>query len=223
MRKLIVFNHVTLDGYFVDANGGMGWAKTDNTDAEWNAFVAENASGGGVLVFGRITYQLMAGFWPTPFAIENMPDVAEGMNRMPKVVFSRTLDSVSWSNARLVKTDMATEIRRMKQESGEGMAILGSGSIVSQLTQERLIDEYQMVVNPLVLGKGRTMFEGIREKLPMGVSCCATNRRERGPLPIDFVEAGMTGRMNAFAIQRSVEFNLPLRALAAASAGFRLS
>ena len=167
MRKLVVFNHVTLDGYFVDANGGMSWAKTDNNDAEWNAFVAENASGGGVLVFGRITYELMASFWPTPFAIKTMPDVAEGMNRAQKVVFSRTLDKASWSNTKLVKGDLAAEIRKMKQEPGEGMAILGSGSIVSQLAPEGLIDEYQIVVNPLVLGKGRTMFEGIKDKLPL--------------------------------------------------------
>jgi dihydrofolate reductase len=167
MRKLVVFNHVTLDGYFVDANGGMSWAKTDNNDAEWNAFVAENASGGGVLVFGRITYELMASFWPTPFAIKTMPDVAEGMNRAQKVVFSRTLDKASWSNTKLVKGDPAAEIRKMKEEPGEGMAILGSGSIVSQLAQERLIDEYQIVINPLVLGKGRTMFEGIKDRLPL--------------------------------------------------------
>jgi dihydrofolate reductase len=167
MRKLLVFNHVSLDGYFVDVNGDMSWAKADHQDAEWNAFVAENASGGGILVFGRVTYELMAGFWPTPFAIENMPVVAEGMNNMPKVVFSRTLDHVSWNNTTLVKGDLAAEIRRMKQEPGEGMAILGSGSIVSQLAQEGLIDEYQIVVNPVVLGAGRTMFDGVKEKLSL--------------------------------------------------------
>jgi len=165
MRKLIVFNHVSLDGYFVDGAGDMSWAKADHQDAEWNAFVAGNASGGGVLVFGRVTYELMAGFWPTPFAIENMPVVAAGMNGMPKVVFSRTLDRASWNNTTLVKGDPAAEIRKMKQEPGEGMAILGSGAIVSQLAQEGLIDGYQVVVNPVVLGKGRTMFDGVREKL----------------------------------------------------------
>jgi dihydrofolate reductase len=167
MRKLIVFNHVSLDGYFVDSNGDMSWAKADHQDAEWNAFVTENASGGGVLVFGRITYDLMAGFWPTPFAIESMPAVAEGMNSMPKVVFSRTLDQASWNNTKLVKGDPAAEMRKMKQGEGEGMAILGSGSIVSQLAQEGLIDEYQIVVNPVVLGAGRTMFEGVKEKLSL--------------------------------------------------------
>ena len=73
MRKLVVFNHVTLDGYFVDQKGDMSWAKADHQDAEWNAFVTENASAGGVLIFGRVTYELMASVWPTPFAIENMP------------------------------------------------------------------------------------------------------------------------------------------------------
>ena len=165
MRKLVVFNHVSLDRYFVDENGDMSWAKADHQDAEWNAFVADNASGGGVLVFGRITYEMMASFWPTPFAIESMPVVAEGMNSMPKVVFSRTLDQASWNNTKLVKGDMAAEMRKMKKEPGEGMAIMGSGSIVSQLTQEGLIDEYQVVVNPVILGKGRTMFEGVKDKL----------------------------------------------------------
>ena len=165
MRKLIVFNHVSLDGYFVDGAGDMSWAKADHKDAEWDAFVAGNASGGGVLVFGRVTYELMAGFWPTPFAIENMPFVAAGMNNMPKVVFSRTLDHASWNNTTLVKGDLAAEMRKMKQASGENMTILGSGSIVSQLAQEGLIDEYHIVVNPVVLGKGRTMFDGAKEKL----------------------------------------------------------
>jgi dihydrofolate reductase len=87
------------------------------------------------------------------------------MNNLPKVVFSRTLDEASWKNTKLVKGDLASEIRKMKKEPGEGMAILGSGTIVSQLTQERLIDEYQVVVNPIILGKGRTMFDGVEEKL----------------------------------------------------------
>src|SRR5260370_41696645 len=105
MRKLIVFNHVTIDGYFVDRNGDMRWAH--NQDAEWNAFAAENASSGGELVFGRITYEMMASFWPTQQAVQSMPIVAEGMNKMPKVVFSRTLDQATWNNTKLVKGDIA--------------------------------------------------------------------------------------------------------------------
>jgi len=84
MRKLAVFNHVSLDGYFVDANGDMSWARAHQQDPEWNAFVAENASGSGALVFGRITYEMMARFWPTPMAIEMMPAVAAGLSSQPR-------------------------------------------------------------------------------------------------------------------------------------------
>jgi dihydrofolate reductase len=165
MRKLAVFNNVTLDGYFVTMNGDMSWAHKQ--DAEWNAFVQANASGGGELLFGRITYEMMASYWPTPHAIENFPVVAEGMNNLPKVVFSRTMDKASWSNTKLVKGDLAAEVRKMKKEPGKDMVILGSGSIVSQLAQQGLIDEYQVAVNPIVLGKGRTMFDGVKDKLTL--------------------------------------------------------
>lgn len=164
MRKLIVFNHVSLDGYFVDANDSMSWAKTRKDDAEWNAFVEENASGDGPLLLGRKTYELMIRYWPTSLAAQHDTAVADRMNKMPKVVFSKTLDQASWSNTKLVTSDMATEVRKMKEESGDGMTILGSGTLVSQLADEGLIDEYHIVVNPVVLGKGRTMFEGVRGK-----------------------------------------------------------
>jgi len=176
MRKLVVFNHVSLDGYFVDANGDMSWAKADHNDPEWGAFVAENASGEGTLLFGRVTYELMTRYWPTPMANKNDPALAERMNKLPKVVFSRTLDKPSWNNTKLVKGDLVSEIRKMKQEPGEGMVILGSGSVVSQLATHRLIDEYQMVMNPVVLGKGRTMFDGVKEKLNLKLAKTRTFR-----------------------------------------------
>ena len=165
MRRLISFTQVTLDGYFTGRNGDASWAHEGQQDAEWNAFVAENASGGGQLLFGRVTYELMVSYWPTPAAYENDPIVADRMNSLPKVVFSRTLDKASWSNTRLLNGDLATEVRKLKREPGDGMVILGSGSIVSQLAQAGLIDEYQIVVKPVALGEGRTMFEGIKQKL----------------------------------------------------------
>ncbi len=167
MRKLVVSNSVSLDGYFAGMNGDISWAHRDNKDAEWNAFIADNAKGGGMLVFGRVTYELMTSYWPTPLAAENDPIVAERMNNLHKVVFSRTLDKASWNNTKLVKGGPAAEIRKMKQEPGADIAILGSGSIVAQLAQESLVDEYQIVVIPVVLGTGRTMFEGIEEALTL--------------------------------------------------------
>ncbi len=165
MRRLIAFEHVSVDGYFVDASGDMSWAHKQ--DPEWNEFAGSNAGGDGALLFGRVTYEMMAGFWPTPAAMEVLPAVAEGMNRMPKVVFSRTLDKATWANTTLLKGDLVTEVRRMKSEPGPGMAILGSGSIVSQLAQAGLVDEFQIVVNPIVLGRGRTLFEGVSEKVAL--------------------------------------------------------
>ena len=165
MRRLIAFENTTLDGYFAGANGDMRWAYEKVSDPEFDAFVAENAKSGGMLVLGRITYEMMASYWPTPLAMQNMPAVAEGMNAEPKLVFSRTLKEASWNNSTLIKEDMAGEIRRLKQTPGKDMAILGSGSIVSQLAEEGLIDEFQVVVNPVVIGQGRTMFDGVTKKL----------------------------------------------------------
>src|SRR3954451_11758034 len=112
MRKLSVFNQLSVDGYFVDRHGDMSWAKTGN-DEEFNAFTSENASGGGVLLFGRVTYELMASFWPTSQAAQSMPVVAERMNSLPKIVFSRTLTKASWNNTTLVKSDLAQEVRKL--------------------------------------------------------------------------------------------------------------
>ncbi len=167
MRKLVVFNHLSLDGYFVDSQGDMSWAHAAPQDAEWNAFVTGNAGDGGALVLGRVTYDLMVSFWPTPMAAQMMPAVAERMNNLPKVVFSRTLNKATWNNTTLLKGDIAAEIRRLKETSLHDMTILGSGTIIAQLAQAGLIDEYQFVVNPVVLGQGRTMFAGLPEKLAL--------------------------------------------------------
>jgi dihydrofolate reductase len=109
----------------------------------------------------------MRSYWPTPAAAKDNPEVAEQMNALPKVVFSRSLDKASWSNTKVVKGDIAAEVQKMKSEPGDDMVILGSGSIVSQMAQNGLVDEYQLVVYPVVLGKGRTLFEGLEERLSL--------------------------------------------------------
>jgi dihydrofolate reductase len=159
MRRLSVFNQVSLDGYFTDANGDMSWAHKQ--DPEWAAFTAENAQGDAELLFGRITYELMASFWPTERARQAAPTVAEGMNRMQKTVFSRTLEKASWQNTRIVKGDLVSEVRKMKSVPGPDLLLMGSGQIIAQLTDARLIDSYQIVATSTILGRGRTMFEGV--------------------------------------------------------------
>jgi len=164
MRNLSVFNSVTVDGYFTDKDGDMSWAHKQD-DPEWNAFTAENAKSGGELLFGRVTYDLMASFWPTPAAEKMAPEVAENINKAPKIVFSRSMEKAEWNNTRIIQGDLAEEIRKLKEAPGEGLVLMGSGSIISQIALAGVIDEYQMVVNPLALGKGRSMFDGIKEQL----------------------------------------------------------
>ena len=159
MRKVMVFNSISLDGYFTDGGNEMSWAH--KRDPEWQAFTAENAGGDAELVFGRKTYDMMAGFWPMPQAMQAMPKVAESMNRMRKTVFSRTLTSAAWQNTRVFNGDLAAEVRRMKQASGPDLLLMGSGEIIAQLTQAGLIDNFQIVLTPIVLGKGRSLFEGV--------------------------------------------------------------
>ena len=165
MRKLTVFNLVTLDGYFAGQGGDISW---HNVDDEFQELAKAASNSGNTLLFGRVTYELMAGYWPTPEAIKNDPIVAAGMNKAEKIVFSRTLEKADWNNTRLVKNDMLSEVRKLKHGSGKDLTVLGSGSIVSQLAQERLIDEYQLLLNPVVIGgKGKTMFEGVKDRFSL--------------------------------------------------------
>lgn len=164
-RQLSAFMQVSLDGYFCDARGDMSFAHKPPDDAEWQEFVAGNAAGGGILLFGRRTYDMMAGWWPTPAAAKAMPEVAAQMNALPKIVFSPTLASADWSNTTLIKNDLVGTVGRMKAEPGADMVILGSGSIVTQLAGAGLIDTIQVVVNPVALGGGQSFLAGLHQPL----------------------------------------------------------
>jgi dihydrofolate reductase len=164
LRRLTVFNAMSLDGFIADARGDMSWAHFAEKDPEWTEFVTGNAKGGGELIFGRVTYDMMVSYWTSPQAAKNDGPVAERMNSLPKVVFSRTMDKASWRNTRLIKGELAAAVRGLKAEAGKDMTILGSASIVAQLAQENLVDEYQFVVVPVVLGGGKSMFAGVSSR-----------------------------------------------------------
>jgi dihydrofolate reductase len=162
MRKLSVFNQVSVDGFFRTTDGDIGWLKErQGDDPEFRAFIGGNASGASVLLFGRKTYEMMAAFWPTPMAAEQMPQVAKGMNAAPKVVFSKTLKTATWSNTTVRGGDLVAEVRKLKEAPGDPLVILGSGTIVAQLARAGLVDEFQILVFPVVLGGGVTMFAGV--------------------------------------------------------------
>jgi dihydrofolate reductase len=167
MRKVTVFNHVTLDGFICDLQNDMSFAH-ENSDEQWESFSAHNVQGAhATLLMGRVTYDMMKGFWPTAAAKKQSPAIAEAMNASEKIVFSRTLKSSDWENTRFVSEDITGAVKRLKREEGPDMLIFGSGSIVSQLSEAKLIDEYQMIVNPYVLGKGKTMFATLDGKLKL--------------------------------------------------------
>lgn len=165
MRTLSVFNSVSLDGYFTGQNGDMSWAHKN--DPEWMEFTNSNAKGESAMLFGRVTYDMMKSFWPTPAAAQAMPKVAAAMNNAQKVVFSHTLNEATWQNTQLVKNDIVGFVRKLKSEDGPHLLLMGSGSIIAQLTAARLVDDYQIVTVPIVLGSGRTMFEGVPEKVSL--------------------------------------------------------
>ena len=164
MRKLVIFNFTTLNGYFEGPGGDISWPRQGEEESK---FAAESVGQGGVLLFGRITFEHMAVYWPTPLARQQSPSVAEGMNKAEKIVFSRTLKQADWQNTRIIHEDVAAAVRQLKQTPGKDMCVLGSGTIITQLADAGLIDEYQFMVNPVALGEGTPTFKGMKKKLDL--------------------------------------------------------
>jgi dihydrofolate reductase len=185
MRKISMFNQVSVDGFFKAFDGDVSWTHEQARDAEFDDWVAGNAAGGGAFLFGRTTYEMMASFWPTPMAAAQMPVVAKHMNELPKMVVSRTLGAASWQNSHLVKGDLIEEVRKLKRESRKELGgdkpitIMGSGTIVRALAKEGLIDEYQILVIPVILGAGVPLFgsEGPKQTLRLTRSRTFKNGR----------------------------------------------
>jgi len=166
MSRLNAFVHVSIDGFFAGPNGELDWFKQTRKDDEYERYMHDSASGGSTLVMGRKTYDMMKGYWPTSQASEQDPKMAEVMTRSPKIVFSRTLkgtpDEPNWKNTRVVHGIDTGEVRKLKDASRD-LTILGSGTILQQLTNLGLVDEYVLVVVPIVLGRGRRLFEDVKE------------------------------------------------------------
>lgn len=169
MRKVFLLMMVSLDGFFEGENHDLSW---HNVDGEFNEFAAQMLSEVGTLMFGRRTYELMAGFWPTAKPSDpNDAIVAEKMNTLPKIVFSTTMKKVeekpSWKNVKLAKDNVAEEVQKLKQQPGEDIAVLASSNLCISLIKMGLIDEFRIMVNPVVIGNGTPLFHGIQEKFKL--------------------------------------------------------
>ena len=173
MRKIIMMNWVSVDGFFAGPNGEIDWMVRD---PEVDQALREPApgqprlesQGSDTMLLGHTTYSLFENSWPQiatdPNAPEALHKMAEEVNRMTKIVFSQTRPGVTWENSKLVRGNLIEEVKKLKQSDGSPILIFGSGTIVQQLSKEKLIDEYLLVVTPVVLGKGKPLFKDV-EKL----------------------------------------------------------
>jgi dihydrofolate reductase len=173
MRKIVVSHWITLDGFIAGPNGEMDWVAT-GFDEAMGLYESELVNAADTLVLGRVTYESFAGSWPhvpdSPHASEGEKEYARRLNSMRKIVFSRSLERAEWNNSTLAREIVPDEIARLKQEPGQNILIYGSASVVSSLTNLGLIDEYQLLVYPLILGQGKPLFKGIQRQVSLSLA-----------------------------------------------------
>jgi len=154
MRKLIMWNIITLDGYFEgDKNWDLQFHETI-WGPETEKISIEQLKAADYLVFGRVTYEGMAAYWKT-----EKGEIAELMNKIPKLVCSRTLNSVDWNNSTLVKGNTSAEISKLKAEGDGDMYVFGSANLSETFINDNLFDEYRIGVAPVIAGSGRPLFQ----------------------------------------------------------------
>lgn len=169
MRKLSSFTFITLDGYYKGRGGDISWHRHAKEESE---FSNEGLQSDNILLFGRVTFEMMASFWPTPMGSEHDAATATGMNKAEKIVFSNTLTQTDppvagWNNSSVVGGDIAGIIKKMKQTPGKDMTVLGSGSIVTHLAAHDLINEIMIMIDPVAIGQGTPLFHGINRTLDL--------------------------------------------------------
>lgn len=160
MRKVMLLMHVSLDGFVAGANGEMDWIKFDD---ELVAYTEALTASSDTALFGRVTYQMMEGYWPTaaqqPNATKHDIDHARWVNHAHKLVFSKTLKKTQWNNSSIISDNIANEITRLKQQPGKNLLMIGSTKTAQSFMQLGLIDDYYINVNPVALGSGIPLFK----------------------------------------------------------------
>ena len=164
MRKIFLFMMISVDGYFEGTHRQLDW---HNVDAEFNTFAVQQLAEADLLLFGRKTYDLMASYWPTGQGKADDSMVAERMNTTKKIVFSRTVTEIHWQNTELRTSVNPNEIKKLKEQSGKNIAILGSSNLCISFLEAGLLDEIRVMINPLVLGEGHTFLTGLHKKVSL--------------------------------------------------------
>ena len=164
MRKLILFNMVTADGFFEGMHGDISWHKVDE---EVNEYITTQLRTTDTLLFGRKTYQVMEDFWPGEEAFKQDPAVAKMMGDYLKIIFSTTMQKTGWKNTRLVNRNAVEEVEKLKNLPGKDLFIFGSAELSHLLIQHQLIDEFRLMINPVILGNGRPLFKNRHANLQL--------------------------------------------------------
>jgi dihydrofolate reductase len=162
MKKVIFQMSVSIDGYIEGPGHEIDW---HIVDVEFNAYAVETLRATDVLIMGRRTYELMAGYWPA--APDDDAVVKEQMNGTPKLVFSRTLKRVDWQNSRLATGSIADEVARLKRVPGDGLLWVGGSDLAASFLEQGLLDEIRVIVTPILLGAGKTVFDAIKKRYPL--------------------------------------------------------
>ena len=170
MRKMFSFMIISADGCHADPGQALDW---QTIDEEFSLFALAQLREVGTLVFGRVTYELMAAFWPTPAGEESDPDVARAMNTAPKIVISRTLPQATWAGTQIISNHAEEELARLKQQPGKDIVIPGSSTLTAGLLHTGLLDELRILVNPVILGQGRSLFAGAGKEQVRPASNCS--------------------------------------------------
>jgi dihydrofolate reductase len=157
MRKVVAAPFVSLDGFMAGPNREIEWNEP-YFDEEMEGYVQEHLSTLDTLLFGRVTYEEFANFWPNQ-GVEMDPGHAEIMNSLPKIVFSRTLEKAEWNNSRIIRENIPEEIARLREQQGRDMVIDGSPTLIHSFAEQGLIDEYRIRLHPVVLGGGIPLFK----------------------------------------------------------------
>lgn len=158
MRKIIVCNWLSLDGFISGPNGETDWFSWSDEIAAWYKVMQQGID---TILFGRKTFDTMAAYWPTPDSKNEDPAIIRHMNDSTKIVYSKTLAGSDWSNTIIKKSVDAGEITALKNQAGKDIILYGSGSIVSALANLQLIDRYYIMVNPILLGSGQALAAGL--------------------------------------------------------------
>jgi len=175
MSKLSSFTFITLNGFYKGQNEDTSWHMHGGAAGKFANKASETEN---ILLFGRKTYEMMASYWPTPMATEAFPIVAKNMNNSQKIVCSNSLKKVDWQNTTIINGDIISQIKQLKKTKKKAITILGSGSLISQLSDAGLIDQYTIMLDPVVLGKGSTLFNGIQNNLDLILTASRTFKKE---------------------------------------------